>query len=60
MQYLFFKIGTTLTTASNSSVVVINAPPDFCNKYWQVGSSATLGTDYHFRGKYFSRSRASQ
>lgn len=45
-----FQIGTTLTTASTSSVVVINAPPNFCNKYWQVGSSATLGTDTTFVG----------
>ena len=45
-----FQIGSTLTTASNSSVVVINAPPDFCNKYWQVGSSATLGTNTSFQG----------
>ena len=45
-----FQIGSTLTTASNSSVVVINAPPNFCNKYWQVGSSATLGTDTQFVG----------
>lgn len=45
-----FQIGTTLTTASNSSVVVINAPPNFCNKYWQVGSSATLGTNTTFQG----------
>ncbi|MDP3879410.1 MAG: ice-binding family protein [Dehalococcoidales bacterium] len=45
-----FQIGSTLTTASNSSVVVINEPPGFCNKYWQVGSSATLGTDTAFQG----------
>jgi len=45
-----FQIGSTLTTASNSSVVVINAPPNFCNKYWQVGSSATLGTGTAFQG----------
>lgn len=45
-----FQIGSTLTTASNSSVLVINAPADWCNKYWQVGSSATLGTDTEFVG----------
>ncbi len=45
-----FQIGSTLTTASNSSVVVRNAPPNFCNKYWQVGSSATLGTGTTFEG----------
>jgi hypothetical protein len=46
-----FQIGSTLTTASNSSVVVINAPPEgCCNKYWQVGTSATLGTGTSFQG----------
>ena len=38
-----FQIGSTLTTASNSSVVLINGA-DACNVFWQVGSSATLGT----------------
>lgn len=38
-----FKIGSSLTTASNSSVLVINGGSD-CNVFWQVGSSATLGT----------------
>lgn len=45
-----FQIGSTLTTASNSSVLVINAPADWCSKYWQVGSSATLGTNTAFVG----------
>jgi hypothetical protein len=44
-----FQIGSTLTTASNSSVVVINGG-SHCNVYWQVGSSATLGTDTAFQG----------
>lgn len=45
-----FKIGSTLTTASGSSVTVINATSS-CNKaYWQVGSSATLGTGTSFAG----------
>ncbi|MBP8273583.1 MAG: DUF3494 domain-containing protein, partial [Acidobacteria bacterium] len=38
-----FKIGSALTTASGSSVVVINSG-SLCNVFWQVGSSATLGT----------------
>lgn len=38
-----FQIGSTLTTASAASVVVINGGSD-CNVFWQVGSSATLGT----------------
>lgn len=46
-----FQIGSTLTTASSSSVVMINAgsTPD-CNVFWQVGSSATLGTTTAFEG----------
>jgi hypothetical protein len=38
-----FKIGSTLTTASNA-LVLVNSPGTSCNVFWQVGSSATLGT----------------
>jgi type VI secretion system secreted protein VgrG len=38
-----FKIGSTLTTASASSVLLINGASS-CGVFWQVGSSATLGT----------------
>jgi hypothetical protein len=44
-----FKIGSTLTTASSSSVVMINGGSN-CNVFWQVGSSATLGTTTTFIG----------
>ncbi|HVG23887.1 MAG TPA: ice-binding family protein [Thermoanaerobaculia bacterium] len=45
-----FKIGSALTTASGSSVTVINGGSS-CNRvYWQVGSSATLGTGTSFAG----------
>jgi len=44
-----FQIGSTLTTASSSSVNVINGSP-LSGVYWQVGSSATLGTDTMFAG----------
>jgi type VI secretion system secreted protein VgrG len=44
-----FQIGSTLTTASSSSVVVFNGG-SVCNVFWQVGSSATLGTDTTFAG----------
>jgi len=44
-----FQIGSTLTTASNASVLVINGAPS-CNVFWQVGSSATLGTGTSFVG----------
>jgi uncharacterized repeat protein (TIGR01451 family) len=43
-----FKIGSALTTASSSSVVLVGAQP--CNVFWQVGSSATLGTSTNFTG----------
>jgi hypothetical protein len=44
-----FQIGSTLTTASNSVVRVINGGSN-CNVFWQVGSSATLGTGTTFAG----------
>jgi hypothetical protein len=44
-----FKMGSTLTTASGSSVVLINGASP-CNVFWQVGSSATLGTTTAFTG----------
>ncbi len=44
-----FQIGSTLTTASSASVVFINGGQD-CRTFWQVGSSATLGTDTVFTG----------
>lgn len=44
-----FKIGSTLTTASGSSVTVINGG-SACNVYWSVGSSATLGSTTAFAG----------
>jgi hypothetical protein len=44
-----FQIGSTLTTASSSSVLLTNPSPDV-GVYWQVGSSATLGTDTAFAG----------
>lgn len=45
-----FQIGSTLTTASNSSVVMINGGIACNNVYFQVGSSATLGTNTSFQG----------
>jgi hypothetical protein len=44
-----FQVGSTLTTASRSSVLVLNGAQD-CNIFWQVGSSATLGTATAFKG----------
>jgi MYXO-CTERM domain-containing protein len=44
-----FQTGSTLTTASSSSVSMINGGLN-CNVFWQVGSSATLGTSTSFVG----------
>ena len=44
-----FKIGSSLTTASSSQVIMINGGA-ICNIYWVVGSSATLGTGSSFLG----------
>lgn len=44
-----FQMGSTLTTASASRVVLINGAR-FCRVFWQVGSSATLGTNSTFVG----------
>jgi Ice-binding-like len=44
-----FQAGSTLTTASASSVNLVNGA-QACNVFWQVGSSATLGTASTFRG----------
>jgi hypothetical protein len=48
-QNIIFQIGSTLTTGSASSILVIN-PGHNDNVYWQVGSSATLGTTTAFYG----------
>ncbi|WP_107694555.1 ice-binding family protein [Nitrosospira sp. Nsp2] len=44
-----FQIGSTLTTASNSVVDVLNGDTN-SGVFWQVGSSATLGTSTLFAG----------
>ncbi|MDO8348947.1 MAG: ice-binding family protein, partial [Planctomycetota bacterium] len=44
-----FQIGSTLTTAPNSAVNLSNGA-DACRVFWQVGSSATLGTTTAFAG----------
>jgi len=51
--YWVFQIGSTLTTASNSVVQVINAGSNNGSDdglFWQVGSSATLGAGTTFEG----------
>ena len=44
-----FQAGTTLTTGSGSSVLLLHGA-QACNVFWQVGSSATLGTNSTFKG----------
>ncbi|HSP63145.1 MAG TPA: ice-binding family protein, partial [Pyrinomonadaceae bacterium] len=44
-----FQIGTTLTTASSSQVLMSSGGRG-TNVYWQVGTSATIGTSTTFRG----------
>jgi type VI secretion system secreted protein VgrG len=44
-----FQAGSTLITASNSTVALVNGA-SACDVYWQVGSSATLGTTTSFKG----------
>lgn len=50
-----FQISSALTTASTSRVVLINGAQS-CNIYWQVGSSATLGTNSSFSGSVLTLS----
>lgn len=44
-----FQMASTLVTASASAVNVIDGA-NACNVFWQVGSSATLGTGTVFKG----------
>ncbi|MFE9428299.1 ice-binding family protein [Kitasatospora sp. NPDC006697] len=44
-----FQAGSTLTTASASRVILTNGAAP-CNVFWQIGSSATLGTSSTFVG----------
>jgi hypothetical protein len=53
-----FQMGTTLTTATNSKVLVNLGGKGGrgCNVYWQVGSSATVGKGSIFVGKIMALS----
>jgi hypothetical protein len=44
-----FQVGSTLTTGTNSKISYINGAQP-CDVFWQVGSSATLGTSSLFVG----------
>jgi type VI secretion system secreted protein VgrG len=56
--YWVFQIGSTLTTASASAVTEINAGSNNGSNdgvFWQVGSSATLGTTTAFEGNILAK-----
>ncbi|MEK7109283.1 MAG: ice-binding family protein [Patescibacteria group bacterium] len=50
-----FQISSALTTASASRVALINGA-QACNVFWQIGSSATLGTNSTFVGNILALS----
>jgi len=45
-----FQIGSTLTTAAGNSHIILINGANAHNVFWQVGSSATLGTNTIFQG----------
>nr|WP_241691866.1 ice-binding family protein [Streptomyces lydicus] len=49
-----FQIGSTLTTATASHVLLINGATAR-NVIWLIGSSATLGTDTDFAGRVLAQ-----
>jgi hypothetical protein len=53
-----FQMASTLTTAVNSSVTLINMA-NACNVFWQVGSSATLNTASVFSGTILAHASVS-
>jgi hypothetical protein len=53
-----FQIGSTLTTASGSNVLLINGASPH-NVYWQVGTSATLGSTSNFSGNILAQASIS-
>jgi hypothetical protein len=52
-----FQAGSTLITASSSTVALVRGA-QACNVFWQVGSSATLGTDTAFVGSILALTTA--
>ena len=53
-----FQIPSTLVTATDSSVRLVNGA-QACNVFWQVGSSATLGTRTAFQGNILAQTSIS-
>src|SRR3990167_2791986 len=52
-----FKTASTLITGGASSVSLVNGA-QACNVFWQVGSSATLGTNSTFKGNILALTSA--
>jgi hypothetical protein len=50
-----FQIGSSLTTANNSQILLANGA-QAANIFWQVGSTATLGTYSDFSGSILALS----
>lgn len=50
-----FQVGSTLTTANNSQIVLTNGA-QAANVFWQVGTAATLGTYSDFSGSILALS----
>jgi len=49
-----FKMGSTLTAGSNTQVILAGGAKA-ANVYWQVGTSATLGTNSVFKGNVLAQ-----
>ena len=54
-----FQIVSTLTTAANNSQVILSNGATSSNVFWQVGSSATLGTTTIFEGTIMAQASVS-
>jgi len=52
--YFYFQIGSTLTTAAASSVVLLGGETS-AHVFWNVGSSATIGTATLFQGNILTQ-----
>jgi hypothetical protein len=52
--FFVFQTGSTLTTASASAVEIINGGRT-CNVFWQIGSSATVGTGSDIKGSILAQ-----
>jgi hypothetical protein len=53
-----FQAGSTLTTAANSSIVLVDGA-QASNVFWEVGTSATLGAETTFNGTILAASSIS-